>query len=454
MSRKIPISMDFKMINWNIGGAKFLELPRKKDWEKAPHSNKKPVMFRDQFKTKLQKALSDLIKHIHPDAHAITLQEVVQYHENGDSKNAKNIFGQDFFKRLGYNFHFFPLIDTKSFSAQQKWVKIKKKGYWNQNAYFAQGNALLVKDEIKLFPVWGIPKIGVTQEEYMALRGVGGTSQNKKRDNSKELTMCRNAECSPAINSASETVFVEKGLYFGDRDTEPRAAIITHIVLDGNITAEQELKIPLDVFIINLHLTTLQNEREGIPAIDEKGEKRRMAQLDIVFNDIISRYNAWRQKKNYKLRDEEYPTIDSIETTTRHKPVWIVSGDFNFTPQSAEYAYIEKRNFISLTDNDPTKAKGLGEDPTLTVDYVFAGPLYYSIDPKDAERRKKRNRIALREKIRVSDHYPMLITVPILVEEVEEEDEEMSTGNKETTLKKVFKEEIEKTNKQTTKQPE
>lgn len=410
------IKMDFRMINWNIGGAKFLELPRRKDWEKDENPNKpEPIMFREKFKSDLQEALEELIQHLRREPHIVTLQEVVQYHEDGDSENPRNIFKQNFFDRLGYGFHFFPLIDSKSFSAQAKWHKIKKLGYWKQKSYFAQGNAILVKKNIKIFPVWGIPKIDTDLKTYNQYRGVKGPKDNIKSDyeHCETLNETR-AESSPDIESASEVVFVEKGLYFGDRNTEPRAAIVTHVVLDGEFTSDTRLARPLDVFIINLHLTTLQYEREGIPAIDEKGEKRRLTQLDIVFNDIISRYNSWKQEKDYKLRDEKYPTINDIETTDRYKPVWIVAGDFNFTPESTEYAYIVKRNFISLLDGR-TKASGLGAEPTLQVDYVFAGPLYYSIDPSDATNRVRSNRVE--EDVKVSDHYPMIVTVPILVEE-------------------------------------
>ncbi|MCG8687610.1 MAG: endonuclease/exonuclease/phosphatase family protein [Desulfobacterales bacterium] len=418
------LKMNFRLINWNIGGAKFLELPNKSDWDSDTNPNKKkPEMFRAEFKENLHHAVEVLIRYIYKNAHVITLQEVVQFHEDGDNKNPKNIFPESFFKELGYRFHFFPLIDTQKFSAQAKWVKIKKNGYWNQNAYFAQGNAILVKETMNLFPVWSIPKLDIKLEKYMEFRGAGVLNyRNELICRTKEEDADSNqhiTECSREIEYASEKVFVEQGLYFGDRNTEPRAAIITHIVLDGQITSNKKLKKPLDIFIVNLHLTTLQHEREGIPSIDEKGENRRLKQLDIVFNDIISRYNSWKQQKDYKLRDEEYPIIKEIETVNRHKPVWIVAGDFNFTPTSTEYQYIVKRNFISLIKDDPpTKAKGLGKSPTLTVDYVFAGPLYYSIDPSDAKNRITNNRVeSENDQIKVSDHYPMLVQVPILVEE-------------------------------------
>ncbi len=420
---KRSISMDFKLINWNVGGAKFFELPSVPDY-KPPinefgNTNDSLFHCREQFQFRLQNALKNLIETIYPKPHVLTLQEVVQFEENGDFENPKDIVSEEFFKKMGYKFHFFPLINTTKFSARAKWNKIQRVGNWSRKAYFAQGNAILVRDDLALFPVWSIPKLNITLDEFKKMQkgcdgiGIDDTCEN---DNSSAFETINSGNVGD-IEYASEVVFVEQGLYFGDRNTEPRAAIVTHLVLDGKKTSRQDsLKSPLDLFIINLHLTTLSHEREGIPAIDEKAGQRRLKQLEIVFNDIISRYNSWKQQKDYKLRDEDYPVNKEYETKDRHKPVWIVTGDFNFTPQSTEFEYIIKRNFLNLCEGE-TKAKGLKEDPTLTVDYAFAGPLYYSIQPKDAKGRIRRNRVET-DTIRVSDHYPLLINVPIIVEEV------------------------------------
>ena len=126
--------MNFRLINWNIGGAKFFELPNQEDWsnDESPDKEKKPDMFRAEFKIKLQKAIKELIRHTYKNPHVVTLQEVIQFHEEGDSQNPKNIFDDGFFENLGYRFHFFRLIDTQKFSAQAKWHKIIKKGYWKK----------------------------------------------------------------------------------------------------------------------------------------------------------------------------------------------------------------------------------------------------------------------------------------------------------------------------------
>ena len=86
-----------------------------------------------------------------------------------------------------------------------------------------------------------------------------------------------------------------------------------------------------------------------------------------------------------------------------------------------EYEYIKKRNFLDLIRNHEigTKSAGLGKQPTLTVDYVFAGPLYYSIDLKNASHRITPNHVNTEHFVKVSDHMPIQVTVPIQVEEKE-----------------------------------
>ena len=164
-------NLDFFLVNWNIGGAKYLELPSDPSWDK-PENDQQPTAgtpkCREDFQSRLQDALKILINVIGNRPHVITMQEVVRYEENGDFENAKDLFSKKFLDKLGYKYHFFPLIDTRKHSAEAKWNKLidKPNSGWDKKAYFAQGNAILVRDDIALFPVWGIPKLGVKLEQY------------------------------------------------------------------------------------------------------------------------------------------------------------------------------------------------------------------------------------------------------------------------------------------------
>lgn len=339
--------MDFTILNWNIGGAKFLEDP--------PHK-------RPETKLKLNEDLLTLIND-YKRPHVVTLQEIVRY-EN----RSGNI--TDLIKPIdGYSLHQIELINSKSLSNKTKWKKVEKNGEWSPGTYFGQGNAMLVRKDIPHFPVW-------------------------------DLSF--NADRHP-INDPHliEKVNLESGLYFGDRDTEPRAILVAHFIfnpIQGNHK-------PLDIFVLNVHLTTLTREREGIPEIDLKASSMRQVQLDVIFKGIVSRYNNWR-RLGYPEREKVRPQAH-WETYDRFEPVWIVVGDFNFTPESVEYESIQRMNFMDMVPHKGTgtKAKGVGQPATLTLDYIFAGPKFISLDPLLMEKTIHENKVVQNGK--GSDHYPI-----------------------------------------------
>jgi endonuclease/exonuclease/phosphatase family metal-dependent hydrolase len=233
--------------------------------------------------------------------------------------------------------------------------------------------------------MWSLPARGVQRKDYPQCKDSHG-----------------------GFRSGIERVDLHPGLYFGDRNTEPRAAFVLHLVQspdEGGV---------LDIFIVNLHLTTLRGEREGIPDIDEKASEIRTNQLKVVIDNCVSQYNSWRGNE-YKLRENLSHLQEGLDTTERHNPVGVLAGDFNFTRESAEYVYLTRRNFVDLVTPEPTKAAGLGKDPTIALDYVFAGPRYYSVKPRPSEDDLRRNRVLVDEELRVSDHYPIVATIPVVL---------------------------------------
>jgi endonuclease/exonuclease/phosphatase family metal-dependent hydrolase len=282
--------MRFTILNWNIGGAKYLE--------------DKSVEHRRQTRSNLNKALVAIIKKEGPDV--VTLQEIVRYRQPDDVET------QDIVDPIaGYRYFPFTLIDTHLVSSKAKWRKLLKDSDWHPETYFAQGNAFLVKKKSPVFPVWDL--------------------SNLHQD-------------SPVTDRFHyvEHVHLDSGLYFGDRNTEPRAALVMHFIYDPH--DGDGLSKPVDIFVVNLHLTTLMKEREGVPEIDALATATRLGQLDIVFNGIVSRYNSWRQDGYPERGRTRNP--EPHEEFDRHSPVWILAGDFNFTENSYEYTYVERRNFI------------------------------------------------------------------------------------------------------------
>ena len=103
------------------------------------------------------------------------------------------------------------------------------------------------------------------------------------------------------------------------------------------------------------------------------------------------------------------------ETFDRQTPMWILSGSFNFTPDSEEYGIIKRMNFVDTVPSKGTgtKSKGAGRQPILTLDYIFAGPRFVAMDLFIQEKTLGKNRVDPSTK--VSDHYPMIAAIPLEV---------------------------------------
>lgn len=345
--------MDFTILNWNIGGAKYLEEKKTK---------------RKKTREMINKELRQLIRRYnHP--FVVTLQEIVRYGKS--AQTAEDIIDPV----RGYHYFSFPLIDSDRLSSKAKWNKVKRLGGWSANTFFAQGNATLLRNDVPHFPVWDLSRVGA----------------------------CRRR----ADRHFIEQVNLESGLYFGDRNTEPRAALVSHFICDPKGRGEK----PLDVFVINLHLTTLMGEREGIPEIDLEATRIRLSQIDVVFRGVVSRYNTWRAQGFPERGIKRDPAPG--ERHDRYPPVWILAGDFNFTEESTEYQRIRRMNFIDVVPKKGTgtKAKGAGNPATLTVDYIFAGPKFIALDSLITEALIKDNEVD--HQVKSSDHYPMYANVPL-----------------------------------------
>jgi endonuclease/exonuclease/phosphatase family metal-dependent hydrolase len=394
----------FKILNWNIAGAKYLE---GLDTWKENHPNKKvKEKFREETKQNLNNALKTLIDAKDPDV--VTLQEAVQWDEDSkrflnDPTQVKEIIDREQFP--DYDYYFFPLIETCRLSAKDKWDKVKVKGGWNNNPYFGQGNGFLIKKQLKLYPV-----LDLYEPDSIITNDI-----TEKRDFIEQINF-------------------ESGLYMGNRDTERRSALIAHFILDSG---EKQEKVPnensnpgrpkpIDIFVVNTHLTTLTREREGIPKIDvEATEFYRIIQLKMIFQGIISRYNEWR-RLGYPNRGEIRKFAENeTKTTARFEPIWIVAGDFNFMPDSNEYQYVQTMNFIDIIPGKGagSKAPGFGKPATITLDYIFAGPKYISLDPVFTKLDIRSNFVYDVHEMQiqdVSDHYPMFASIPIRIKSTEE----------------------------------
>lgn len=338
----------FRVVTWNIGGAKYLEFGQRK---------------RESFKDTLHANLGLLLTTYKPDL--ILFQEAVRTAEAGlvpteliDSEKISENLPEKLRYELMYHYSSSVAIDTENQKHPQKWAKYFKNNRWKTGSYLAQGYGILWKSTLCHAAIWDTE-----------------------------------AHSGPEIQK--EVVRIETGLFTGSRDTEPRIAVVSHFI----VTLRGK---PLDIFVVNLHLTTLKQERQGSPARDSEGSQIRLAQLGIITTGIVSRFNEWAEgRKEYK---------------NRWRPLWIMGGDFNCMPSAPELRMLKDMNFIDLNPNKGSGTKGKGiplKKATITLDYLFAGPAYYSIDPFIATKVTENNPLPLND-FAISDHFPVMANVPIM----------------------------------------
>lgn len=304
-----------------------------------------PPSERPAYREKVQSELQQIIRTYSPDI--ILMQEVVRYEEN-------NIQCELISPPEGYAYQSSIAINSIHQNHPLKWDSIRTSGMWPKESYLGQGNAILWKKELKHSSIWELDQ-----------------STHNSTDHIVE-----------------EKVRIDTGLFTGYRDTEPRIAVVYHFAKNDR-----------DIFIVNVHLTTLRGEREGLPAIDLKGSRVRQNQISILLEGIVSRYNEWRKTKG----DSPY----------KKNPLWILAGDFNATPNSVEIQTLEEMSFmdISPVKGLGTKRKKSNDHPSITVDYIFAGPTYHAFDPQELSEKMYRCEPDYRPS--TSDHYPVIATIEI-----------------------------------------
>ena len=157
-----------------------------------------------------------------------------------------------------------------------------------------------------------------------------------------------NNQSNQSCNLSYEVVRLENGLFTGNRNTEPRLALVSHFHRNN-----------IDYYIINVHLTTLNGEREGYTEKDRLGSQIRQEQVETILDGIVSRLNHDRHSRI------------GNKSSKKHSSVWILAGDFNAGIDAAEIIKIQQMNFIKLCDNNPTKRAKTAKVASIKVDYFF-----------------------------------------------------------------------------------
>lgn len=338
--RKLQNAESLRVLSWNLAGAKHLA--------RGPDKT-------NTAREILTEQLALILEEYKP--HIVALQEYVRF-VKGSSAREDTVGLIDQSRISNYRFAEEPLIDNKKPSHPEKWQRFEG---WGDASFLSQGMAMLWRSDMCAGNIWDF-----------------------KTTTSERLPV--------------EVVRMETGLYTGNRDTEPRAAIVGHFVFGPN-------EEPRDVLVVNVHLSTLKHEREGKPLYDELGRKARMNQIDVLLNGLVSRYNSWWDK--YEGKGQRKP------------PIWILAGDFNCTPNSPEISRLIQSQFINL--NPDPKWGSRGDDRELNVDYIFAGPKYRALRHRAVEEQTQHNPAPIKTissagceaKLDTSDHYPVFAELPL-----------------------------------------
>ncbi len=334
--RRGPGDCALTIANWNVGGAKYLNLP--------PDS-------RLAFQRQINEEVRRLCAKWEPDI--LLLQEVTR---------TRCICGDPIdliAAPPGYRYHMEPIHDSDMHSHPTRWRRYRSSGNRPDDDYIAQGAGLLWREDLKHASIWDYTTSAVSDR------------------------------------LACEMVPTETGLFTGNRDTEPRAAAVAHFVASH----EEE---PTHVFVANVHLSTLHGEREQHARRDRLGAQVRLRQLQTILEGIVARHVGWSQLVE--------PPVNLSNV------MWVIGGDFNAAPQSEEIERVRKFGFCDANPikGSGNKTSGLGNDPTHTVDYLFANYLQSWPRMLGAFDRTAAQNPVPDLSFRVSDHYPTIARLPMI----------------------------------------
>lgn len=376
--------MSLSIVSWNVFGARWLDL----SGEDSPRQER-PV--REERKRGLNDEILKIIEQHQPEV--IAFQETVEYSLSGFWGDRTTLIDTP----NGYQYYSSILVDSIGNPQSNKWKNARTKGRWPTSALFSQGNAFLVREDLSFFPPSSLPKTGVNFSEWLQsfLPGI---------------------DCTASLSSCIQNVNLGSGIYFGDRDTEPRGCSILHLVFPFHRTYQQDK--PLDVFILNTHLTTLLAERT---TASEGGGKEtvkqvialRKSQMTQILDNVVFRYENWIQS-GFKVRGRPVK-LNSCETVERWAPLWVILGDFNFTQNSEEYNWFVNQGMSHLPyqEKPDTISEKFSYSPQSIVDHVFIRPTLES-----ANFVQKLNFSGFTSSIEtkeVSDHSPIFAKINISI---------------------------------------
>ena len=353
-----PLSdkIEINVLTWNVAGAKMFNNLN------YPPDNA-ALGYIEAYYNAWKQVVRDLLPKTsqgpkYPDI--ILLQECIGFKDkrtepSGRWESGKRILQQIF---RGYECFFFPALSSRIHPHPGKWQKFKLGNIRNFIPDYVeaqQGYGICIRDPSTLRKLW------VDEEDQSQL-----SSHSDLPGSNFEL-------CFEVINSAP-------GLYLGNRDTEPRLMVMGRMKIGSPKTVERYVNF------VNVHLTTLKGEREGIKTKNDAARTIRLKQLDLLLNSTVS---AYQEAEKYR-----------IPRNSAREDIWILGGDFNAIPDSEEMNQLQKEYIDGnidkrIMDNDASgiysdlpgtkwSSKDSKKEP-IVVDYILCGLKLTSFSPKQID---------------------------------------------------------------------
>lgn len=341
--------MHVRVISWNMAGAK---LPGRL----APPPHPVASRYIDAYSSVWTE---QILPHLtvppnepeYPDI--ILLQECIGFTDHSDLPSGRWQSGRQILESIFTNYRafFFPSVTSHEHPHPAKWEKYREgsgiKNFLPQYVDAQQGYGVCVLDPAKLRKLW-IPSAAPSDASIGADVPEGDGS----------------------FHLCFERTHITTGAYLGDRDTEPRLAIM------GRTFQESPNNNGRYINFLNVHLTTLKGERSGNVRINRRASRIRIQQIGLILENVMS---AYQEAEKYRV---------SRRTADRGEDVWIIGGDFNATPDSEELTIVRRAGFVdgtpdkklvdannsSLDNQFGTKWSLKNPDqPASLLDYIFCG---------------------------------------------------------------------------------
>ena len=342
--------MDISIMSWNMAGAKLFE---QLDAAPGPAAGRYTAAFGKAWEESIGDWLSSPDQD-QPDI--ILLQECIGFEDSSDTSSVRwqtgSVILSDIFS--GYVCFFFAAVTSHNNPHPGKWNRFVEGGSVTNcvpaHIDIQQGYGICIRKGISSRKLW-VPWIN---------------AKNMSADADIAEEGC---------HSCFEPISITTGLYLGQRDTEPR------LVIMGRAKLEHEGKNRY-LNYLNIHLNTLSGEREGNIRLNRHAGASRLKQIELILDNIVS---AYQQTTRYRVTAGE----DQSE-----RDIWVIGGDFNTTPDSAEINLIRQSGFIDaimdkrIEDANPesvfhnrigSKWSLMDENtPAINVDYIFCGIEQYT----------------------------------------------------------------------------